>query len=116
MCRWARHPPMPARAEDPSYAKFGQVVHQGRERLTLVSCFALVGATLVVARVGVVCGVGLANTGDHKGRPYDRLLRRSPSSMLAATLRCRTASNSKMLAATETFRLETLPARGIRAR
>ena len=33
---------------------------------------ALVGATLVVARVGVMYGVGLAKTGDHKGRPYDQ--------------------------------------------
>ena len=39
----------------------------------VVSSF--VGATLVVARVRVMQGVGLANTGDHKGRPYGGTLR-----------------------------------------
>ena len=29
-----------------------------------------VGATLVVARVCAMYGVGMADTGDHKGRPY----------------------------------------------
>ena len=30
----------------------------------------IVGATLVVARLRVMYAVGIANTGDHKGRPY----------------------------------------------